>query len=288
MAQKYRKVDPRIWTDEGFSKLDAEGKLLALWMLTSARVNRCGIVLWSAALASEETGIHRDHIDAVCDTVCDTVSWARDIPSRVVFLSRWWRYNRPDNEKALKGALADLWDVPRNNLKPALICAKADLPTPYQAAYERVLDTVYDTVSPQEQEQEQEQEPISATTKPVAEKVKKSKPEKAKKTREPNPLFDAIAEVTGSAPKASGSLIGKVAAALASEEPPFTPEEVRAFGARFHELCSWAARDNRAMPNLVELQNHIGKIRAASAVRPASTFQSPPDFDRQPPREDAP
>jgi hypothetical protein len=55
MAQKFRKVDPRIWTDEGFAKLNTEGKLLALWMLTSPRVNRCGIVLWSAALASEAT-----------------------------------------------------------------------------------------------------------------------------------------------------------------------------------------------------------------------------------------
>jgi hypothetical protein len=158
VAQKYRKIDPRIWTDEGFSRLDREGKLLAFWMLTSTRLNRCGIVLWSPALASEETGIPRDRVERVYDTVCDTVSWVRDRASNTVFLGRWWRYNRPANLSALKGVLSDLHDLPRNALKPALERAAVDLPKSFHTVYHTVLDTVYDTVSSQEQEQEQEQE----------------------------------------------------------------------------------------------------------------------------------
>lgn len=158
MAAKFRKIDPRIWTDEGFSRLAPEAKLLAFWLLTSARTNRCGVVLWSAALAAEETGVRLDRVEGVLDTVCRTVSWTFDPTSKTVFLGRWWRYNRPDNPSALKGALSDLHDVPRNNLKPALLRAMGDLPTPLHGVYRTVLDTVYDTVSPQEKEQEKEQE----------------------------------------------------------------------------------------------------------------------------------
>src|SRR5262249_47233671 len=46
-------------------------------------------------------------------------------------------------------------------------------------------------------------------------------------SRKRDELFDAVAEVTASDPKASGSHIGKVCAALRSADPPYTPTEVR-------------------------------------------------------------
>lgn len=56
-------------------------------------------------------------------------------------------------------------------------------------------------------------------------------PPKDKKPRERDLLFDAIAEITCSDPKSSGSHVGKVAAALRKAEPPYTPDEVRALPA---------------------------------------------------------
>lgn len=162
MAAKFRKVDPRAWTDERFRKLKSEEKLLALWMLTSVRVNRCGIVLWSPGLASEETGIPASRIDTVCHTVCHTLNWIHDTVSNTVFLARWWRYNRPDNPKALAGALSDLHDLPENGLKSSLVVAANDLPIGMREMYLSHLDTIYHTVShtvsSQEQEKEKEQE----------------------------------------------------------------------------------------------------------------------------------
>lgn len=161
MAQKYRKKDPRFWDDEKVKKLTIAGKLLADWLLTSSRVNRCGVVLFSPGLASEQTGIPLGEVDTLCHTVCDTLNWPRDPASKTVFLRRWWKYNKPDNLKALKGALSDLHDLPTNSLKPHLASVSNDLPDKLQAFYLQTLDTVShtvsDTVSPQEQEQEQEQ-----------------------------------------------------------------------------------------------------------------------------------
>lgn len=160
MAAKYRRIDPRIWTDEKFRKLTLEGQHLALWLLTTSRLNRCGIVLWSPGLASEETKIPRNRIDTVLDTVCHTLFWIRDTASDTVFFPRWWYYNKPDNAKALKGALADLHDVPTTTLKLYLASGCDGLHPPLDTVWHTVLDTVLHTVSPQEQEQEQEQEYI--------------------------------------------------------------------------------------------------------------------------------
>jgi len=166
MAAKFRKIDPRMWTDEKFRRLEPDGKLLAIWLLTSSRVNRCGIVLWSPGLASEETGIHRNRIDTVCDTVCHTLNWVQDTVSCAIFLKRWWKYNQPDNEKALVGALTDLHDLPSHGLRESLILAAQDIKAELRHVYRSAIDTVCDTVSDtvchtvcaQEKEKEQEKE----------------------------------------------------------------------------------------------------------------------------------
>jgi hypothetical protein len=158
MAAKFRKVDPRFWNDEKVRRLDSDGRLLALWLLTSSRVNRCGIVLWSPGLASEETGIPRNRIDTVLDTVCRTLPWKFDQGIGVVFLVHWWRYHLPDNGKALKGALSDLHDVPRSRVIEFLTQSRQDLPASMWSVLDTVCDTVSDTVSPQEKEKEKEQE----------------------------------------------------------------------------------------------------------------------------------
>lgn len=90
---------------------------------------------------------------------------------------------------------------------------------------------------------------------------------KSKKPREPNPLFDAVAAVTGLDPATAGSHIGSVTAALTSANPPYTADEVHTFGRRFHEFCSWA-RGERDKPHPGELQKYIGKLRAAPALAP--------------------
>jgi len=71
-----------------------------------------------------------------------------------------------------------------------------------------------------------------------------------------------VAEVTGSDPALTGALLGSVSASLAGADPPYTPDEVREFGRKFHAICTWAAKDRRERPTPVELQNHIGKLRA--------------------------
>ena len=118
-------------------------------------------------------------------------------------------------------------------------------------------------------------EPLSAT-----------KPPKKQREAKPNPLFDAVAEVTGYDPATAGGLLGSVAAALAKATPPYTPDEVREFARQFVVLCPYAVRDGRTRPEPKELQTHIGKLRnapppAAPPSRPPTGFKTKAEKDAE-------
>ena len=45
LVAKYRKIDPRIWTDEGFGNLDAGSQLAAFYVLAGPNTLPCGVAL---------------------------------------------------------------------------------------------------------------------------------------------------------------------------------------------------------------------------------------------------
>lgn len=157
MAPKFRKIDPRFWHDEKVQTLDPKQKLLALYLLTGPDVNRIGIYRWSPAKASEELKI--DRIDTVCHTVCHTLSWGYSNAQKLVYFPTWWKYNKPDNEKAFEGYLKDVHDLPTDPLISLFLHNEKYLEEKHIPILSRYrLDTVYHTVSPLEKEKELEKE----------------------------------------------------------------------------------------------------------------------------------
>jgi len=95
------------------------------------------------------------------------------------------------------------------------------------------------------------------------------------KPRVRDALFDAIADVTGSDPKASGSYIAKVRKSLAESEPPYEPAEVRMFlDPEFltRELPWLMGRK----PTLSEVEKNIGRTRKPSNIQlPNNNYYDP-------------
>lgn len=85
----------------------------------------------------------------------------------------------------------------------------------------------------------------------------KAKPDKPV-SRKPDELFDAVAEVTASDPKVSGSHIGRVCKALRSADPPYTPAEVRRFAAIAPGNFAW----HKGQLTLGMIEKYIGIVRA--------------------------
>lgn len=164
MAAKFRKVDPRIWHDEKFSRLSSEDKLLAMYCLTSGQTNRIGYYHLSIAMMAEQTGYPPDTLRKGIRRVCHTLKWCFDDASNVLFLPSWWKYNGACGPKTMAGNLQDLHDVPQSQLLEQFkaecrylseqefdvltrVCDTHAIPMPYPSAF-----------GAQEQEQEKEQE----------------------------------------------------------------------------------------------------------------------------------
>lgn len=157
MAAKYRKIDPRIWRDERVSRLEPLGKLVAVHCITES--NRIGIFNFSVASACEDLGIDPKRYRILFNTVCDTLLWRWDEGLRVVYLPTWWRYNHPDNPKAMKGCLSDLDDLPISPLLNEFYSNTRYLAgSVLQVFNECIAYRIANGRAYQEQEQEQEQD----------------------------------------------------------------------------------------------------------------------------------
>lgn len=112
MAAKYRKVDPRIWNDEKFRKLDGDEQRIALYCLTSDQTNRIGLFVFSPAKASEDLNMDFETFAKRFGNVSHTFNWGWDKGSRTLYFPTWWKYNAPDNPNHMKGNLEDCHDLP--------------------------------------------------------------------------------------------------------------------------------------------------------------------------------
>jgi|GEM_PF-1262440 len=128
---------------------------------------------------------------------------------------------------------------------------------------------------PEKRREEIEEPPIGGSSppdKPAEENPLDGKPKSAQKPRERNVIFDALAEVTGSDPsiRSVAKTLGVKATELSGADPPYSPDDIREFARRFHELCSWAREEGRQRPTPGELVKWIHLIRAKPIPKPGA------------------
>src|SRR4029079_3621371 len=121
MAARYKKIDPRIWTDEKFRLLSGEEQRIALYILT-AQSNRIGLFSFSPGKACEDLGTLPPTFRKGFETVCRTLNWEWDSEARVFYLPTWWKYNPPENANNVIGNLKDLADLPETSLLERFSC----------------------------------------------------------------------------------------------------------------------------------------------------------------------
>lgn len=133
MAQKYRKIDPRFWSDEKVQELGegldapAEALALAVYMFSGPQTNRIGLYHFLPGMAAELCKIPLGRFSMVMEHVLSTLGWHFYERRRVLWLPHWWRYNEPENPKVVIGSLDDLHDVPITPLDLRFFCYQGDL-----------------------------------------------------------------------------------------------------------------------------------------------------------------
>ena len=158
MAARYRKIDPRIWVDEGFRKLDSMEKLITFYLITS-QSNRIGLFSFSPAKAAEDLETLPQTFLKGFKKVCKTLCWDWDPKFRVVYIKSWWRYNTPSNLNILKSCLKDLHELPESHLKHRFFENLSYLPESFHETFKQgLVEPSHEPIPNQEQEQEQEKE----------------------------------------------------------------------------------------------------------------------------------
>jgi hypothetical protein len=150
---RYRKLYPMFWRDPDVQKLDDPEKVVALYCLTSHQTNRIGLFVLSPGTASEDLDTTVTSFLKRLDTVCHTLSWKFDKSCRVLYIPSWWRWNCPDNAKAMLGFLKDLHELPKTPLVKEFITNRKYLSDTVSTGYDEGI-----AYKEQEQEQENEQE----------------------------------------------------------------------------------------------------------------------------------
>lgn len=162
MAARYRKIDPRIWTDEKFRVLTPDQQRIALYVLT-AQTNRIGLFCFSPGKASEDLGTLPSTFSKGFQRVCHALNWEWDKEARVLYLPTWWRYNQPENANNVIGNLKDLDDLPETPLLQRFFANTTYLSESLRETFTQTLAKRSPQPSPkrspsQEQEQKQEQD----------------------------------------------------------------------------------------------------------------------------------
>jgi len=172
---KYRKLEPRFWTDEKVRRLSPDGKLLAVYCLTGPQTNRIGLFAFSKGAAVEHLGLSSKAFEAAWSEVTDSLSWEWDEGLSVLYIPKFLACNAPTNDKHWKGMESDLDDIPKTPLLEHLRANMIAYAIPYAIPY--AIGTRYPMAyQEQEQEQEQDQEQEKRTLSTPLPETSNSKP----------------------------------------------------------------------------------------------------------------
>lgn len=175
MGARFRRLDPRLWNDEGFRACSLEEKLIALYMFT-AQSNRIGLFSFSPGKACEELELSAQTFRKGSEKVCRTFHWEWDERARVLFIPTWWKYNAPENPNVLKSYLRDLHDLPRTPLLTRFSANLQYLPITFHQTFQeglpqpspqRIGDKETDTEIEKETEREAPSHSIGVTAKEI-------------------------------------------------------------------------------------------------------------------------
>lgn len=110
MAARYRKIDPRIWTDVKFRQLTGGEQLIAVYMLI-AQLNRIGLVSISPGKACEDLGMLPQTFKKCLFKICQTLNWSGTNRHGCFTFPTWWRFKAPENANNMIGNLKDFNDL---------------------------------------------------------------------------------------------------------------------------------------------------------------------------------
>lgn len=243
-----RMIEPAIWQSESMGRLTIRQRLMFIGMFSNAddqgRLRASAPVIRSAVFPYDDISLAEVESDilAISNERCILLYDVNG--SRFEQIVNWWKYQKHQ------------WAYPSGIPKPDGWIDRLR----YRKSG-KVITENWDDFT-QEPSIDQNRIEVGKGLGKSLGKDESKKPPKEKQNgaekaqRQPDPLFDAIAEVCGVDPATAGSSIAKVESALKKSTPPYTPEEVKAFGVKW-----WEWKERTDPPTIWKLKEQIGTVR---------------------------
>lgn len=166
----FRKIDPRIWNDEKFMSMTAQGQLACFFLLTHPHMQPVGALRATiAGVASEHPALHEKGFREPCEKGIAKI----DKKAPLIWFPNFLKYNPPDNPNVVKAWVKSLDYLPECSTKNQIILhVKGFLKGFAKGFQEPWPDGLPKSMAKQEQEQEQEEEKKKS---PPSQKPKKKK-----------------------------------------------------------------------------------------------------------------
>lgn len=120
----YSRLYRGLWQDRHVAALDAEGKLLFVYLFANTHVQRCGAYRLSTRYMAFETGLPEERIAALLPGMAPLVLWWPE--EECVFVPKFTRYQYGDDDNGFA--------LPRGNVLKSILRTVAPLPPVVRAA----------------------------------------------------------------------------------------------------------------------------------------------------------
>lgn len=253
---EFRTIHSKMWRDSWYTDLDVEGKLLWVYLITNSAASLTGIYYMTVKFAAFETGLGQERVQTLLSQF--VLSGKIEYENDVIWIRRMRRYQgaNESSPKIKTRIEKDLAEIPDCKVKRLYI---AQYPIDTVSISNRTdTETDTDTDTDTETETTGADAPASPEPQNRAAKGKGRKPKTPNRQRERDVLFDTIAEVCCVDPSTAGASIGNVKVALSGAKPPYSADEVKAFGKWYN---SDEFRRKKGPPSLWQLKEKIGIVR---------------------------
>jgi hypothetical protein len=138
---RYYPVSPLFWMDDKIARLDDQGKVLALYLLTCEHRNLEGLYRLPYAYIQADLAWTDHCVRGGMTRLIDDGFIDYDPAARVVFLPKALKYHEPKAPKQVQGAVNALQQVPDTTLWPDFLEAAATFAPALYAAIGTPLPT---------------------------------------------------------------------------------------------------------------------------------------------------
>lgn len=143
---RWRRLHVNDWHDRAFRALNAEARVVRLYVSAGPQTTSVGCFRLSTAIAVEDLGGTAEAFEEHLDAVCEAFGWAWDPLARVVWIANWFEQNPPANPNVVQSWAKLLLNVPDCDVKIRAIAdidrRLKDLPASFRAPW-RELSKIF-------------------------------------------------------------------------------------------------------------------------------------------------